>query len=203
MQVHMVEFDAHSSDLLRSLEEKCAAAESPRPFAPLAEASRLAGDAETAAAVARQGLERFPGHLAIRLVLARALSDLGETDEALSQYRRVLERDAGNVEAASHLGLADAQPEPETSAEDAPAEEPLSLSAELEHLSDLFAGPGTAVEGPTETIATLTLAEIYARQGLTERAIEVCETILSRSPDDGDAAERLQTYRRQLAEVGT
>ncbi len=39
----------------------------------------------------------------------------------------------------------------------------------------------------------------YARQGLTQRAVEVCELILERRPDDSAARTRLEEYRRSLA----
>ena len=195
--------DAVSSDLLETLEDECRAAESPRPFAALAEARRLSGDPEGAAAVVRLGLEAFPAHLTMHLVLARALIELGDSAGAREHYTFVFKRDAANEEAATFLGMREPELEEETPEHGAPAEEPLSLSAELLHLSELFAAPGGPKEGPPQAIATLTLAEIYARQGLADKAIEVCEAMLARDPDDTEAADRLREYRRQLTSIET
>ncbi len=81
-----------------------------------------------------------------------------------------------------------------------------SLSLELAHLADLFAAPVDPEEAGTREdelsgIATLTLAEIYARQGLFTRAIEICEAILERNTDDLQARTKLEEYRQSLAAV--
>lgn len=186
--------------IVETLEEQCARGDSPRAFAPLAEIHRLASRAEEAVRVARAGLELFPDHLGIRLVLARALMDRGERDAASEEYGFVLKRDPGNFEAAAHLGTSVELPGQAPQSDGAPATEP-SLSAELEHLADLFAIADEPRGNPPDAIATLTLAEIYARQGLTDRAVEVCEAILSRDPSDQEAASRLEEYRRTLASV--
>ncbi len=83
--------------------------------------------------------------------------------------------------------------------------EPVSLTSELAHLSDLF---GPSAGNPTDRedageltgIATLTLAEIYARQGLPDKAVEVCQQILASDPEDAEALRRLEEYERALAE---
>jgi len=85
-----------------------------------------------------------------------------------------------------------------------PSTEPVSLTSELAHLSDLF-GPTAqnaphAADGELTGIATLTLAEIYARQGLPDKAVEVCQQILATDPDDEEAKRRLEEYERALTE---
>ncbi len=191
--------------VLQALEAECASVASPRPFAPLAEAYRLAGRPDDALRVSTKGLEAFPDHIAIRLVLARALMDAGQPGAAHEQYRRVLERDPGNQEAEASLGDDEAEATPPDDAEPVsdggPPSEPGTLSSELQHLSDLFAEPAGSREAPPDSISTLTLAEIYARQGATDRAIEVCEAILRRNPDHREAAARLEEYRRELASL--
>jgi len=87
----------------------------------------------------------------------------------------------------------------------ASAAEPVSLTSELAHLSDLF-GPSAPNPADRDTaeelsgIATLTLAEIYARQGLPDKAVEVCQQILAKNPGDADALRRLDEYERALSE---
>ncbi len=83
--------------------------------------------------------------------------------------------------------------------------EPVSLTSELAHLSDLF-GPSSGNPadrdgaGELVGIATLTLAEIYARQGLPDKAVDVCQQILAKDPENADALRRLEEYERALAE---
>jgi len=211
----------------------------PKSFAPLAEAYRLAGRVEEAVRTAQRGADVHPDHVGIRIVLARALADAGDRDRALSAYREVLDRDPENLEARSWM---ESVPQPETEpldpersesessvpqpSEPAPTgprptePEPAepgetvpelgvaagTLSEELAHLADLFmpsAGP-PGHDGPElgpESIATLTLAEIYSRQGLPEKAAEVCERILARDPGNEKARAALVEYQNRLAAV--
>lgn len=195
---------ATANDLERRLERE----PTPRVHAPLAEALRLLGDHEGALRVAREGVDRFPDHAGIRIALARALSDAGAPDEATEAYRQVARLDPDNLEAAAALGA----PRPESAAaaveaERAPAtEETGDLALELAHLAELFTPSPDPDASADETIgdgiATLTLAEIYARQGLAWKAVEVCETVVARNPDNDEARTRLEEYRRMLAAVG-
>jgi pentatricopeptide repeat protein len=79
-----------------------------------------------------------------------------------------------------------------------------SLSEELAHLADLFAPTGGGPDGDStelgpSSIATLTLAEIYSRQGLYEKAAEVCERMLESDPDNEGALSALEDYKGRLA----
>jgi len=177
-----------------------------RAYASLAEALRTRGRLEDAVRIAREGAVAFPGHVAIRVALARALEESSRAREAREAYEEVLRLDPGSSEARIALGLLGrraAEPSQEAHAAAARPETPGSLSEELAHLSELFCSrPGTAFgERGAEFsgIATLTLAEIYARQGLPQRAVEVCETILEKRPEDAAARTRLEEYRRSLA----
>jgi tetratricopeptide (TPR) repeat protein len=79
-----------------------------------------------------------------------------------------------------------------------------SLSEELAHLADLFLPVNTNSDGPSlgpTSIATLTLAEIYSRQGLYGKAAEICERILERDPDNEGAKTALDEYRKYPASV--
>lgn len=195
------------------LESELAENPSPRTFAPLAEAYRLLGRTEDAVRTASGGVEAYPGHAGIRVVLARALSDAGDDEGALDAFRAVLELDPDNLEAAAFVTEC---PSPETPApgpepEPGPADDRGSfrpttgtLSEELAHLADLFAPVSAArrdwrSDGEPSGIATLTLAEIYARQGLNDKAAEVCEAILEREPENEEARLRLDEYRSHPA----
>lgn len=197
---------------LSALEGARERGESARALAPLAEARRLSGRADEAIRIAEEGLSAFPDHVGIRVVLARALADAGRTGEARGAYREVLDRDPGNLEAQAHLTTAEQPKRPEANERrDAAAEEPAEtsvggLSDQLADLADLFSARRPPDDAPDDReqlsgIATLTLAEIYARQGLLDRAVEVCEAVLERRPDDERAKARLHEYREELSTI--
>ena len=216
----------HSDDFtarIAELESELARDPSPRIFAPLAEAHRLSGRLDSALEIARRGMEAHPDHVGIRMVLARAAADSGDGESALSAYRDVLTLDPDNLEAQAYVDSLPEQAEapiedvPRT---DAPDETPApdrdhsvaasrrpgagSLSEELAHLADLFLPVHTDADGSSlgpSSIATLTLAEIYSRQGLYGKAAEVCERILEREPDNEKAKSALSEYRRHPATV--
>jgi|GEM_PF-3949746 len=195
-------------DTLGALEIALSRGESPRALAPLAEARRLRGEIEDAIRTATGGVEAFPEHVGVRIVLARALADAGRRTEAEEVYRAVLDRDPENVEARVFLVPEAPLPRtaPEAAAAAAGAVSPRTLHDELSNLADLFStrpelDEETADADDLSGIATLTLAEIYARQGLPDRAIDVCETILRRDPDDREAKARLEVYRKELATI--
>lgn len=51
-------------------------------------------------------------------------------------------------------------------------------------------------------IATSTLAEIYAQQGLLGRALSIYRRMLSRTPEDPEISGRIQNLERRIAEIG-
>lgn len=51
-----------------------------------------------------------------------------------------------------------------------------------------------------QDLATTTLAEIYAQQGLLERARAIYERIAERAPDDPRIAERIESLSRAIRE---
>jgi hypothetical protein len=57
--------------------------------------------------------------------------------------------------------------------------------------------------GESGEIATSTLAEIYAQQGLLGRALAIYRRIQARAPDDAEIAERIDRLERRIAESGT
>lgn len=194
-----------------ALEDALSRGDSPRALAPLAEAQRLRGEVEEAIRTAESGLDAHPDHVGILIVLARALADAGRQPEAHRAYREVLERDPENLEARACLMPSEVPSEPATSelepaAQGQSADRAGSLHEELEDLASLFSPRRPLDEAPDGSdvlsgIATLTLAEVYARQGMFERAVDVCETILERDPGDERARARLEEYRRELTAI--
>lgn len=207
---------------IAELESELARDPSPRIFAPLAEAHRLSGQLDNAVAIARRGVEAHAEHVGIHIVLARAVADSGDRERALSAYEDVLRLDCDNIEAQAYIDAVPARTEAPVEAggqrdtpEEAPALDPEdsvaycrpgagSLSEELAHLADLFVPVDTDADelsvGPS-SIATLTLAEIYSRQGLYGKAADVCERILERDPENERAKSALEEYRKHPATV--
>jgi tetratricopeptide (TPR) repeat protein len=214
------------------LESELASNPTPAVFAPLADAYRLSGRLNSALETARRGAQAFPGHVGIRVVLARAVAGAEGRERALAAYRNVLELDPANIEARSFLDATPAHQDTQerlpaagddaevrAAAPDEPSEQALlkdgtsestlatgagTLSEELAHLADLFeptSGETTAASLQPSSIATLTLAEIYSRQGLYDKAAEVCEHILEREPDNEQARAALEEYRKHPASV--
>ena len=100
----MTSSSARFADLQRKYEEN------PRRFfAPLANELRRSGNARRAAEICREYLAHLPEHLSGHVVLAQALADLGDRDEARSAFERVLVLDPENVVALRALGDMDAQ----------------------------------------------------------------------------------------------
>ncbi|WP_022662674.1 tetratricopeptide repeat protein [Paucidesulfovibrio longus] len=62
-----------------------------RVFFPLARLFVQVGELENAVSTLRSGLDRHPEYLEARMLLVQVLSDLGRSDEALEQSRRVVE----------------------------------------------------------------------------------------------------------------
>jgi tetratricopeptide (TPR) repeat protein len=78
-----------------------------------------------------------------------------------------------------------------------------SLAREIQEEGDLSpAGPGARSPGENAGIATFTLAEIYASQGLVERAVGLLEQVLVREPGHQEARRRLEELRRESDEIG-
>jgi tetratricopeptide (TPR) repeat protein len=55
--------------------------------------------------------------------------------------------------------------------------------------------PGGPVAPTQEEIATLTLAEVYAAQGLLDRSIEILELLLAKHPEDLSLVEKLEEVK--------
>lgn len=68
-------------------------------FAQLAEECRRAGQFQEAIDVCRAGLEIHPGYLSARVTLGRALVEVNELDQALSELERVLQSAPENLAA--------------------------------------------------------------------------------------------------------
>lgn len=191
-----------------------------RAFAPLADALRRMGRHEEALEVLAEGLERHPSFASGHVVAGRVHRDRGETDDAVAAFRRVLDLDDDNVMALHGLGrMLVARGHSEE------AGKLLSRAAELGYTTDLaeeglpaaqaLLGPDGPVESdPLRQVSaaspeeadepvvevegprTRTMAELYVRQGLPDRAVAVYEHLAREHPGDEEIVARLQELRR-------
>ncbi len=184
-------------------------------FAPLADAYRRKGELDEAQLLIRDGLGRLPEFSTGHLVAARVARDRGDfvaahehleravqldrenvvalleraklgqmegsREEALSDVRAVLTLDPGNADATALLEALEVGGEGEAGA---------SISA----ASDRGEPEWEELKG----LQTRTMAELYARQGLIHRAVEVYEHLGRSNPDDPGLAERLDELRAEL-----
>jgi len=177
-----------------------------RAFVPLADAHRQWRDFDRALDVLREGLLRVPDLSSAHVVAAWTHEDRGDLAAAEAAWTRVLDLDAGNAGAIERLGrllqaagrteeaeqlrgrlraLEGETPfAPVTGVEDSPDEAP-------EH----DAAPAV-VEGGTALLpSTRTLAELFARQGYRDRAIEVYVRLAAERPGDPGLRARLEELR--------
>jgi tetratricopeptide (TPR) repeat protein len=191
-------------DQIRHYEEKLGREPNCQAFAALGEAYRRAGRLDEAIEVCRRGLAQHPGYETTRFVLAKAIRDRGDVDEAWMEVRRFLEREAEH-EPALHLAVECALRRAD----------PQGALACLQRLSALDPGDRVAQgqlraletaaglrRAPTEdgglwplfaddTFSTVTFGDLCLDQGLHDEATAVFARIILRTPDHDIARARL------------
>jgi tetratricopeptide (TPR) repeat protein len=187
-------------------------------FAPLADACRKAGMLEQAVEIVDRGVAANPGYTSGFVVRGKCYYDNGDVDEAERSFERVLELDPSNLVALRFLGIiladrGDAHGAREhfkqilvLDPEDRGIREKLeTLPApddddvvELDAVEDEdFEGEAITLGKPdddatTDELATITLADIYATQGYTDKAIRIYRDVLHRQPDNAAVREKLR-----------
>src|SRR5262245_14732399 len=79
-----------TTDEIRQFEARLAREPTSQAYAALAEAYRRAGRADEAVTLCREGLMRHPGYVTTRLVLAKALLEVGDVQAARVEIQRFL-----------------------------------------------------------------------------------------------------------------
>ena len=196
-----------TSDEIRHYESRLAREPTSQAYAALAEAHRRAGQPGDAVRLCREGLARFPEYATARLILAKALLDQGELEEARPEIERFVEGEPDHepalriaVECALRLG------------DPGGALEHLRRLAILDPQDRVVLGQARALDvasGRThgtegglwsllgdDTFATVTFGDLCVAQGLADEATAVFGRILLREPDHETAKARLAELAR-------
>lgn len=130
-------------------------------FLPLAEALRKAGRLREAERALGRGLSGHPGHHSARVALGRVLIELRRPAEARPELERVLRAIPDNLLAARLLAEVDSHRD-----QDPPDAEP--------------ADPAFLAPESVDPLNSLTLAELYLKQGDRDAALAVYNDVAAR-----------------------
>lgn len=170
-------------------------------FFPLAQCYKKLGLSEAAVDVVKRGIEVNSDHVKGISLLADLLTASGEYDEASVLYERVLSLDEQNSEALigmAQLDLSQNNYERAKERIDALAVEHPDHQI-LDHLrSQLKVDNANGDENIL--LSTATMAELYLKQGLKEKAISIYRSLVHHYPQDGRYRERLATLLGQAVE---
>jgi tetratricopeptide (TPR) repeat protein len=182
-----------TASAIRRYEERLARDPSSLAWAFLADAYRKAGRAREAIVVCRDGLARFPRHATARLVLAKALIDEEQLDDARVELDALIATNPQDAEAhrlAGELHLragrgGDARRHLEAAVELVPHDR------DARHLLEVVASDGRVPAASPlaraladDLFATRTVAAVCLDQGLVDEATLICLRILRADPED-------------------
>lgn len=130
------------------------------------------GDTDGAVRELQNILALDPYNVPALIILGDVTRDAGRYADAERCYRKVLELDPDNTDIQYKLHLLGQLTEPEISPEPTVFEKAEALDERV-----------VASEEP-EGVATITLAEVYAEQGLLDKAASILRRLLKEHPDD-------------------
>jgi tetratricopeptide (TPR) repeat protein len=183
-------------------------------FAPLAEAYRKEGSLEDAYRVCSKGLEKNPDYSNGHLVLGRIYQGQSKLDNAVLEFKKVLEFDPENLMAHSLLGLLFMQKSDFKAAIDeyqailtlTPDDDETQklLKIAIEKAANVSQVESTVKQVPAEKeenshgMASITMAELYLKQGHQDKAIETYEELLKKEPNNTNAKQKLIDLRKMV-----
>ena len=201
----LVPDDPATLSAIRRYEERLARDPTSLAFAPLADAYRKTGRVQDAIRLCREGLERFPHYVTARLILAKALLDDGNPDDALSEVRAILEASPHEAQAHRLAGdlyrragaLADAVGHLEQAVRLDPGDR------ESRALLDVLGAGGTVSDSSAlkqllvdDTFVTMSFGRLCLEQGLVDEAAQIFLRLLGRDLRNAGAREGLEEALR-------
>jgi superkiller protein 3 len=153
-------------------------------FVALAHMRLESGDADEAIRLCERGLAGHPNHSTGHLVYGLALKNAGREEEAVTEFREVVNLDPGNRIAIQQLGeayrrsagAAGARVRPATP--DEPEEEPKV--------------------GDEIAFFTNSMAEVYESQGFFEKALTIYHRLLTLQPHRDDVREKIRNLEHKM-----
>jgi tetratricopeptide (TPR) repeat protein len=197
--------DAAVAGAIRRYEERLAKDPTSLAFAPLADLYRKAGRTREAIRLCRDGLGRFPHYNTARLILAKALLDIGDPEGALAEVKAALEKSSRDAEAhrlASEVHrragrLDQALGHLRQAVKLDPGDR------ESRALLEVLGGGGEAPEGSSlerlmadDTFATVSFGTACLEQGLADEAAQVFLRILRKDAGNERARAGLEEALR-------
>ncbi|MFO7982074.1 MAG: tetratricopeptide repeat protein [Desulfuromonadales bacterium] len=188
-----------------------------RCFVPLSEIYRQAGMFEAAQSTLLKGIKQNPDYAPGYIALGRTLAARDMPGKAEKAFRKALQIAPGNLPALKALlrilwdngNVVDARKTAEALYQAKPgdedAEKILQRIAER-HEQESFSGEADEQVAASEKsegeepIKTATLAEIYVRQGLFEKALNVYRQVLGRDPKNQEVRRKALAVKKRLEE---
>ena len=179
----------------------------------MAEAYRKEGALDEAYRVCSKGLEKNPNYSNGHLVLGRIYQGQAKLDDAVFEFKKVLEFDPENLMAHSLLGSLFMQKADYKAAIDE-YQAILTLNSDDDETQKLLKvaiekaanGPQIkpsvkqtpAEKEPSAGMASITMAELYLKQGHLDKAAETYEEILKKDPTNASARQKLKDINSKL-----
>ncbi len=168
----------------------------------MADAYRKQGNLEDAFDVCKKGLEKHPTYTSAHVVLGRIYQEQSKVEDAAAEFKKVLELDPENLMAHSLLGsIYMAKNDYQTAIEEYqkiltlnPDDEETQIS--LKQAIVKASGEQKVLKenpkeilvekkaGVKESTASLTIAELYLKQGHIDKAVEVYQELLANDPQN-------------------
>jgi tetratricopeptide (TPR) repeat protein len=157
------------------------------------------GDRKTAMACFERVLDLDPNNLVALKFLGLIQAEEGDATGARERFKHILALDPDDREIRRELDILDVPaaepPQTEAHEEAPPATAKVEAAPEVEADEPHFETPEDGFEGapislgtdddPTsDELATMTLADIYAEQGYTDKALRIYREVLKRQPDN-------------------
>ena len=202
------------------LEASLSADRSPRNVMRTAEALWLLERPESAADLLRPLVREAPALVAPRVLLAWCLEDAGHPEEAKARLGEVAELDPANpyaqLPSVAEPPAAALPAEPVASGAWLQEDEPAPVAApkeddsppqrvwDVEPDEEEQAEPERALDAaqlrevPPSPLYSVTLAEIFAKQGFQEKAIEIYRRLAAQDPERTDLAGRIRALEEQV-----